>query len=101
MPAWPGCGCGSCPETRLRQMARALAEARPLWRLRVSAASIQAVAHAFAMPGLVSAEDAGAAAAQASRALGLQGAACPGLDPSRRRSRTDSMRARQHISWSA
>src|SRR5215468_9869730 len=74
MPAWPGCGCGSCPETRLRLMARALAEAGPLWRLRVSATSIQAVAHAFAMLGLVSAEGAEAAMTQASRARGLRGA---------------------------
>jgi hypothetical protein len=53
-------------------MAQDLAEARPLWHLRVSAASIQAVAHAFAMLGLVSAEDAEAAITQADRALGLR-----------------------------
>src|SRR5260370_11966019 len=55
-------------------MAQALVEARPLWRLRVCAASIQAVAHAFAMLGLVSAEGAEAAMRQASRAPGLRGA---------------------------
>src|SRR5580700_8006925 len=54
-------------------MAQALVEARLLWRLRVSAASIQAVAHAFAMLGLVSAEGAEAAMRQASRAPGLRG----------------------------
>jgi hypothetical protein len=64
-------------------MAQDLAEARPLWRLRVSAASVQAVAHAFALLGLVSAEDAEAAMTQASRALGLPGAGGsePGLWP--------------------
>lgn len=64
-------------------MAQALAEARPLWRLRVSAASIQAVAHAFAMLGLVSAEGAEAAMTPASRALGLRGAGGsePGVVP--------------------
>ena len=64
-------------------MAQALAEARPLWRRRVSAASIQAVAHAFAMLGLVSAEGAEAAKTQASRALGLRGAGGsePGAGP--------------------
>src|SRR5260221_11490603 len=55
-------------------MAQALGEARPLWRRRVRAVSIQAVAHAFAMVGLVSAEGAGAAMRQASQALGLRGA---------------------------
>src|SRR5258708_8275266 len=55
-------------------MTQALAEARPLWRRQVSAASIQAVAHAFAMLGLVSADGAGAAMRQASQALGLRGA---------------------------
>jgi hypothetical protein len=55
-------------------MAQELAEARPLWRRRASAASIQAVAHAFAMLGLVSAEGAEAAMRQASQALGLRGA---------------------------
>jgi len=55
-------------------MAQALAEARSRWRLRVSAACIQAVAHAFAMLGLVSAEGAEAAMTQASRALGPRGA---------------------------
>ena len=63
---------GVAPETHLRLMAQALAEARPLWRRRVSAASIQAVANAFAMLGLVSAEGAEAAMTQASRALGLR-----------------------------
>ena len=52
-------------------MAQDLAEARPLWRRRVSATSIQAVAHAFAMLGLVSAEGAEAAMRQASQALGF------------------------------
>jgi hypothetical protein len=51
-------------------MTRDLAQARPVWRLRVSAASVQAVAHAFAMLGLVSAEDAEAAITQAVRVLG-------------------------------
>src|SRR5260370_9086696 len=55
-------------------MAQALAEARPLGRRRVSAASIQAVAHAFAMLGLVSAEGAEAAMTQAGRAPGVRGA---------------------------
>src|SRR5258707_3113422 len=55
-------------------MARDLAEAGPLWRRRVSAASIEAVAHAFAMLGLVGAEGAEAAMRQASQALGLRGA---------------------------
>src|SRR5260221_9921586 len=55
-------------------MAQALGEARPLWRRRVRAVSIQAVAQAFAMLGLVSAEGAGAAMRQASQALGLRGA---------------------------
>jgi hypothetical protein len=63
---------GVAPETHLRLMAQALAEARPLWRRRVSAASIQAVANAFAMLGLVSAEGAEAAMTQASRAPGLR-----------------------------
>src|SRR5258708_11211012 len=62
------------PETHLGLMARDLAEAGPLWRRRVSAASIEAVAHAFAMLGLVSAEGAEAAMRQASQALGLRGA---------------------------
>jgi hypothetical protein len=65
---------GVAPETYLRLMAQALAEARSLWRLRVSAASIQAVAHAFAMLGLVSVEGAEAAMTQASQALALRGA---------------------------
>src|SRR5258708_26227499 len=60
-------------------MARDLAEAGPLWRRRVSAASIEAVAHAFAMLGLVSAEGAEAAMRQASQALGLRGAGGAGL----------------------
>jgi hypothetical protein len=55
-------------------MAQHLAEARPIWRLRVSAASVEAVAQAFAILGLVSAEGAEAAMTQASRALGLLGA---------------------------
>jgi len=61
-------------------MAQDLAEARPFWRLRVSATSVQAVAHAFAMLGLVSAEGAQAAMTAASRALGLRraGGAEPG-----------------------
>ena len=62
------------PEAHLGLMARDLAEAGPLWRRRVSAASIEAVAHAFAMLGLVSAEGAEAAMRQASQALGLRGA---------------------------
>jgi hypothetical protein len=53
-------------------MVQALVEARPLLRRRVSAASIQALANAFAMLGLVSAEGAEAAMTQASRALGLR-----------------------------
>jgi hypothetical protein len=65
---------GVAPEAHLRLMARDLAEARPLWRRRVSATSIQAVAHAFAMLGLVSAEGAEAAMRQASQALGIPGA---------------------------
>jgi len=65
---------GVAPETHLRLMAQALAEARPLARRRVSAACIQAVAHAFAMLGLVSAEGAEAAMTQAGRAPGLRGA---------------------------
>jgi hypothetical protein len=65
---------GVAPETYLRLMARDLAEAQPGWRLRVSATSVQAVAHAFAMLGLVSAEVAEAAMTQARRALGVRGA---------------------------
>src|SRR5215469_2483160 len=53
-------------------MAQDLGNARPLWHLRVSGAAIQAVAHAFAMLGLVSAKDAEAAITQASRAPGLR-----------------------------
>jgi hypothetical protein len=63
---------GVAPETYLQLMAQDLAEAQPLLRRRVSAASIQAVANAFAMLGLVSAEGAEAAMTQASRALGLR-----------------------------
>jgi hypothetical protein len=63
---------GVAPETYLQLMAQDLAEARPLARRRVNAASIQAVAHAFAMLGLVSAEGAVAAMMRASRALGLR-----------------------------
>jgi hypothetical protein len=72
---------GVVPETYLQLMAQGLAEARPLARRRVSAASIQAVAHAFAMLGLVSAEGAEAAMTQASRALGLRraGGSEPGI----------------------
>ena len=55
-------------------MARALGEARPPWRRRVSAVSIQAVAHAFAMLGLASAEGAEAAMRQASQPPGIRGA---------------------------
>ena len=64
-------------------MAQDLAKARPPWRLRVSAASIQAVAHAFAMLGLVSGEDGEAAITQAGRALGLRrpGGSGPALWP--------------------
>lgn len=65
---------GVAPETYLQLMAQDLAEAQPLAHRRVSAAGIQAVAHAFAMLGLVSAEGAEAAMTQASRALGLGGA---------------------------
>ena len=63
---------GVGPETYLRLMAQDLAEAQPLWRLRMGAASIQAVGHAFAMLGLVSAEGAEAAMTQARRAVGLR-----------------------------
>ena len=95
---------GVAPETYLRRMAQDLAEAEPPWRLRAGVTSIQAVAHAFAMLGLVSAEGAAAAMAQAEpgawtargRRFGARGlagtslrlleparagAACPGLDP--------------------
>jgi hypothetical protein len=65
---------GVAPETYLRLMAQDLAEARPPWRVRVSVTSVQAVAHAFALLGLVSAEGARAVMTQASRALGLRGA---------------------------
>jgi hypothetical protein len=61
------------PETYLQLMARDLAAARPPWQLRVHATSIQAVAHAFMMLGLVSAEAAETAMTQARRALGLHG----------------------------
>jgi hypothetical protein len=64
---------GVAPETYLRLMAEDLAEARPVWQLRVRATSIQAVAHAFAMLGLISAERAQAAVTQASRAVGSRG----------------------------
>jgi hypothetical protein len=60
-------------------MARDLAEARPLWELRVCAAGVQAVAHAFVLLGLTGPESAEAAMTQASRALGLRGAG--GLGP--------------------
>jgi hypothetical protein len=71
------------PESYLRLMAQGRAEARPLGRVRVSAASVQAVAHAFALLGLVGAEDAEAAMTGASRALGLYGAGGsePGAGP--------------------
>jgi hypothetical protein len=74
---------GVGPETYLRLMAQDLAEAQPLWRLRMGATSIQAVTHAFAMLGLVSAEGAEAAMTQARRALGLRGAGGsePGIWP--------------------
>jgi hypothetical protein len=61
------------PETYLRLMARDLSGAGPAWRVRVNATSVQAVAHAFAMLGLISAEGAEAAVTHASRALGLPG----------------------------
>jgi hypothetical protein len=74
---------GVGPETHLRRMAQDLAEARPLRPLRVSATSIQAVAHAFAMLGLASTEGAETAMTAASRALGLRGAGGsePGIWP--------------------
>jgi hypothetical protein len=60
-------------EAYLRLMAQDLAGARPLGPVRVRAASIQALAHAFALLGLISAGGAEAAVIQASRALGLRG----------------------------
>jgi hypothetical protein len=53
-------------------MAHDLAEARPPWQHRVRATSIQALAHAFVMLGLISREGAEAAITHASRALGLR-----------------------------
>jgi hypothetical protein len=63
---------GVASETYLRLMAQDLAEARSPWQLRVSITSIQAVAHAFAMLGLISAESAQAAMTAASPALELR-----------------------------
>jgi hypothetical protein len=68
---------GAAPETYLRLMADGLAEAQPRWQLRVRATSIQAVAHAFVLLGLISPEGAEAAIARASRALGLRGVGGP------------------------
>jgi hypothetical protein len=68
----------AAPETYLRLMAQDMAEARPVGQLRVRATSIQAVAHAFVMLGLISAEGAEAAITQASRTLGLRMAGGPG-----------------------
>jgi len=61
------------PETYLRLLAQDRAEALPLSRLRVRINSIQAVAHAFMLLGLVSAESAEASVAQASRVPGPHG----------------------------
>jgi len=49
---------GVAPETCLRLMAEDLAGARLPWQHRVRATSIQAVAHAFVMLGLISPEGA-------------------------------------------
>src|SRR5215471_2337117 len=63
---------GAAPETYLRLMAQDLAGARPSWRRRIRATSIQALAHAYVMLGLISPEGAGAAITHASRAPGLR-----------------------------
>jgi hypothetical protein len=60
-------------------MVETLEEARPGSGLQVNAASIHAVAHAFAMLGLLTPEDAEAALTQASRALELRGVSGSGL----------------------
>ena len=61
------------PETYLRLMAHDLALAQPRSRLRVIQASVEAVARAFIMLGLLSAEGAVAALADARRAQALNG----------------------------
>ena len=80
---WCGAGqtvvVGVAPETYLRLMAERLAQAGPQGGLQVIAASIQAAAYAFAMLGLLTAEGAEAAMAQASRARELRGIG--GLEP--------------------
>jgi len=63
---------GAAPETYLRLMAEDLAGARPPWQHRVRATSIQALAHAFVMLGMISPEGAEAAITHTSRALGLR-----------------------------
>jgi hypothetical protein len=61
------------PETYLRLMARDLAAAQPRWRLRVIQTSLEAVARAFLMLGLLSAEGAAAALTDARRTHALNG----------------------------
>jgi hypothetical protein len=61
------------PETYLRLMARELAAARPPGRLRLIQTSLDAVARAFIMLGLLSAEGAAAALTDARRAQTLNG----------------------------
>lgn len=70
---------GFAAQAYLRLMAQDLAEARPLGHFRVRATSIRALAHAFALLGLISAEGAEAAVIEASRALGLRGGG--GIEP--------------------
>jgi hypothetical protein len=67
------------PETYLRLMAHDLTVSQPLWRLRLRVASVQAVAAAFVMLGLLSAEGAAAALSDARRASALHGVG--GLEP--------------------
>ena len=61
------------PETYLRLMAHDLALAQPRSRLRVIQASVEAVARAFIMLGLLSVEGAATALADARRAQALNG----------------------------
>jgi hypothetical protein len=61
------------PETYLRLMAHDLAAPQPRWQLRVIQASLEAVARAFIMLGLLSSEAAAAVLTDARRAPALDG----------------------------
>ncbi len=67
------------PETYLRLMTDDLAAAQPRWRHRVIQASVEAVARAFIILGLLSAESVAAALTDARRTQALNGIG--GLDP--------------------